>query len=272
MSSTRSLPLSGDHRMAKKQQQKKSAKVADANRDVCFVICPFGGWHDRYSKEIFYPAVEDAGLKPLRADDIFGPSPIVSDVWRSVKRAKIVLADLTGRNPNVLYELGLAHAIQRPVVMVTQNMGDVPFDLRALRVIVYEQQAPNWGTALQREITKSLREVVASPERFVPATFLEQSPRRTSGTVEPQEKRILQLEQQVASMQRPLQSPSALATWATSRAAPFRVWSIPPSVQREALEQELMLRLSEPSSGQATIVEPIVPAAKSEPKEKEKKD
>src|SRR2546425_1604261 len=135
--------------MAKKAARKKAARrVASTKseaKEICFIICPFGGWHDAYSKEIFYPAVEEAGLQARRADDIYGPSSIVGDIWQFVRRARVVLADLTGRNPNVLYELGLAHAVQRPVVMVTQSMDDIPFDIRALRVIEYDLQAPDWG-------------------------------------------------------------------------------------------------------------------------------
>ena len=190
--------------MAKKHQKKKGSVTAAKGAEVCFVISPFGGWNDRYAQEIFYPAVRDAGLEPLRADDIYGPSPIVADIWQSVRKARVVLADLTGRNPNVLYELGLAHAIRRPVVMVTQTIPDVPFDLQALRVIVYDLHAPDWGGKLRTDIATSLKEVVSTPDRFVPATFLQESPKHTTGGVEPQEKRILQLEQQVASMRQML--------------------------------------------------------------------
>ena len=62
----------------------------------------------------------------------------------------MMLADLTGKNANVLYELGLAHAIDKPVVLLSQSMDDVPFDLRALRVITYDVAHPGWGGLLRR--------------------------------------------------------------------------------------------------------------------------
>src|ERR1700694_6203713 len=93
--------------------------------DTCFVIMPFGSPFDRYFKNIFVPAIEDAGLRIFRGDSIFMPSAIMPDIWRRLNDAKVLVADLTGRNPNVFYELGLAHAMQKPVVLVTSNLDDV---------------------------------------------------------------------------------------------------------------------------------------------------
>ncbi|HEX3745946.1 MAG TPA: hypothetical protein VHW09_18520 [Bryobacteraceae bacterium] len=85
-------------------------------KDICFVIMPFGGWLDDYYKAIYRPAIEAANLEPHRADDLFRPSTIVNDIWAYTRKAKLLLADLTGKNPNVFYELGLAHALAKPVV------------------------------------------------------------------------------------------------------------------------------------------------------------
>lgn len=62
----------------------------------------------------------------------------MQSVWDGINRARVVIADLTGRNPNVFYELGIAHTLGKPVVMLTQSMDFVPFDLRQLRCIVYD--------------------------------------------------------------------------------------------------------------------------------------
>lgn len=76
------------------------------------------------------------------------------DIWDGIKKAKILIAELTGRNPNVMYELGLAHAIEKPVILLTQDINDVPFDLRSLRCIVYNTKEPEWANKLREEITK----------------------------------------------------------------------------------------------------------------------
>lgn len=91
----------------------------DTVRNICFVIMPFGGWSDDYFSSIYHPAITEAGLKAHRADDLFRPSAIVSDIWAFIKISKVLLADLTAKNPNVFYELGLAHALAKPVVLVS---------------------------------------------------------------------------------------------------------------------------------------------------------
>jgi hypothetical protein len=62
----------------------------------------------------------------------------MGDVWSAINAAKVIVADCTGRNPNVMYEIGLAHAIGRHTILISQSIDDVPFDLRHLRVIVYD--------------------------------------------------------------------------------------------------------------------------------------
>lgn len=73
----------------------------------CFVSMPFGALFDRYYQNIFVPAIQAAGVRAIRADSIFSSTSIMSDIWRYVRNASVVLADLTGKNSNVFYELGL---------------------------------------------------------------------------------------------------------------------------------------------------------------------
>ena len=138
--------------------------------NTCFVMMPFAAQFDRYYRNIFVPAIQRSGLEPVRGDGIFG-SAIVADVWRILKTSSVALADLTGRNPNVFYELGLAHAIGKPVILVASNIGDVPIDLGGLRVILYNKDDEDWGVRLQLDLERSLAEILRDPVRGVPATF-----------------------------------------------------------------------------------------------------
>jgi hypothetical protein len=115
-------------------------KVLDfaAERRICFVLMPF-------AKE-FNP-VYDLSIKQNlarkkwlceRADKIFQPGDILSLVWQQVLRADLIVADLTGRNPNVFYELGYADALHKYTVLITQSIEDVPFDLRQRQMIKYK--------------------------------------------------------------------------------------------------------------------------------------
>jgi hypothetical protein len=177
-------------------------------KDECFVIMPFGGWFDDYYEGIYVPAIEAAGLCPRRADDIFRPSPIINDIWTMTKSARVILADLSKKNPNVFYELGLAHALSKPAVLVTEAIEDVPFDLQSLRVIVYNKDEPDWGLSLGKKIKNSLGEVLKSPQSAVLPTFLGVRDANPKTEVSPQELQIRSMRQELDSMRREMSSSS----------------------------------------------------------------
>ena len=80
-------------------------------------MMPFAAPLGEYYSKIYEPAIEKAGLKAVRADDdIFGTGKIIDQIWSGINSAKVLIAELTSRNPNVYYELGLAHALKKPVV------------------------------------------------------------------------------------------------------------------------------------------------------------
>jgi hypothetical protein len=67
----------------------------------------------------------------------------------------VVIAELTGKNPNLFYEVGLGHALGKKVILLTQNVKDVPFDLRHLRCIVYRDTPPG-VKALEERLTGAI--------------------------------------------------------------------------------------------------------------------
>ena len=139
--------------------------------DSCFVMVPFKAPFDLYYEKLIEPAVRQTGLRPLRGDSIFRPSPIVGDIWEMIVDAKVLIADLTEKNPNVFYELGLAHAIGKPVILIADDIGDVPFDLQSLRVILYDKTHPSWGDVLKSSLRAALTEVIENPIASVPDMF-----------------------------------------------------------------------------------------------------
>jgi hypothetical protein len=80
---------------------------------------------------------EAVGLRCRRADDIWENPAVIQDVVSLIDRSNVVVCDCTGRNPNVFYEIGIAHTLGREVILITQSEADIPFDLRHLRYVKY---------------------------------------------------------------------------------------------------------------------------------------
>lgn len=139
--------------------------------ETCFVMMPFGNWFDKYYQDIYVPAIKDAGFEPVRADELFSTGSVVEQIWEQIVKAKVLLADLTDKNANVFYELGLAHAARKPVVFTGRKTEDIPFDLRHLRVIIYEIQEPNWAESLKHRVTDFLKNASKDPDKSIPNPF-----------------------------------------------------------------------------------------------------
>jgi len=148
------------------QKVAKTAKATTA--DSCFVLMPFGApLGDHYSL-IYEPAIRKAGLRGVRADaDIFATGKIMDQVWSGINAAKVLVAEMTSRNPNVFYELGIAHALKKPVVLVSSNEDDVPFDVRHIRVIYYEVIDPFWGEKLINKVAENIVSALTNPEEAI---------------------------------------------------------------------------------------------------------
>ena len=127
---------------------------------LCFVLMPFRDPFNGYYEHIIKVTVKAAGLEPLRGDEVFGARPIIQDVWERIWRARIVIADVTDRNPNVNYELGICHSLGVPTILITRTMEDVPFDYRHRRCIVYKTEEATWVERLSAAIEATIRAVL----------------------------------------------------------------------------------------------------------------
>ena len=131
------------------------------NEHLVFVLSPFEEPFDTIYEDHIRTAVESIdGLSCLRADDIYDNRPIIEDIWRCTNEARILIAELTGRNPNVFYETGIAHTVGKEVILITQSMEDVPFDLKHLRCIVYEY-TPRGIATLEENLKNTISNVLA---------------------------------------------------------------------------------------------------------------
>lgn len=138
--------------------------------DTCFVIMPIGKgdaeqakWREVF-EDIFKKCVEDSGLGLIcrRADDIDKSGSIMGQVLNELRTAKIVLADLTSRNPNVFYELGVRHTMRKRSILVGQSPEESPFDVNQYRLLVYKHPADQ-KDEFHTEIKLYLEEAIRNP-------------------------------------------------------------------------------------------------------------
>lgn len=125
-------------------KEDKTKGQESKKRDTCFVIMPIGRC-DEYSDEhflkvyrqIFCPAIEKAGFTPHRVDQDNSSHHIKESIIRQLIEAPLVLCDLSTHNPNVLYELGMRHAFDKPVVLVQALGTQRIFDISGINTIDY---------------------------------------------------------------------------------------------------------------------------------------
>ena len=128
----------------------------ELKENCAFFLCPFSEPFNAIYQDHIRPSVERAGFVVNRADEIFGTEPIIEDIWESIIASEVIIADVSGRNPNVMYEIGMAHAVGKPVLILTQDIDDVPFDLRHHRCIIYTH-TPRGCSELEIAITNTLK-------------------------------------------------------------------------------------------------------------------
>lgn len=132
----------------------------------CFVIMPISDT-DGYDKghfakvynDIIKPAIESAGYKSIRADEVVSSNLIQLDIVERLISAPLAICDISSRNPNVFYELGLRHAFNKPVVLMKDNITPNAFDISSFRYIEYIKEM---GYRDVTSVIKQLKEAILS--------------------------------------------------------------------------------------------------------------
>jgi hypothetical protein len=119
---------------------------------LVFVLIPFEPDLANIYQTFVKPTIEAKNLICRRADDIHSNNAIISDIWKSICESRFVVADISKLNPNVMYELGIAHAIGKETILIRQKDGSKhPFDVAHIRIIEYDNTAVG-GPALKRQL------------------------------------------------------------------------------------------------------------------------
>jgi len=121
----------------KAAESPEQASVIESASRLCFVMMPFGKRFDEVYRLGIAPAASENGLIALRADEMASSGFILEQIRTAIQQSRICVADVTGSNPNVLYEVGYAQAIRKPIVLLVGEGAQLPFDIAHQRVIVY---------------------------------------------------------------------------------------------------------------------------------------
>jgi hypothetical protein len=128
-------------------------------KPFCFVLMPFAEtFTDIYNLGI-KETCEQAGAYCERVDEQVYQGNILDRVYNQIAKADFIIADMTGKNANVFYEVGYAHAIGKSTILLTQHNDDIPFDLKHFPHVVY-----NNITALKAELKKWVEWNIQNPK------------------------------------------------------------------------------------------------------------
>jgi hypothetical protein len=136
--------------------------TAQQERPRAFVAMQFGEPYDTIYREVIKLGAKDAGFDVLRIDETVGPGLIFEDIKREIGEAKVVIAEITAPNQNVFYEVGYAHALNKPTILLAQRGRELPFDIRSYRVIFYEDTIggkPNVEKSLAKHLNSILKDL-----------------------------------------------------------------------------------------------------------------
>lgn len=124
-----------------------------------FMVMPFDKSLNPVYESVIKPVALDLKLKIKRGDDPFSHHEILSEIWSMIYNCRLVIGDCTRKNPNVFYELGIAHTLGKPVILIAQDIKDITFDIHGRRAIIYEdisREFGRFGAELKRAIQSIL--------------------------------------------------------------------------------------------------------------------
>jgi hypothetical protein len=127
-----------------------------APRPFVFVLMPFSKDFDDIYQLGIRAACEEAGAYCERVDEQIYTENILERVYNQIAKADILVADMSGRNPNVFYETGYAHALGKKPILLTASSDDIPFDLKHYPHIVYDKKISLLKVELQKRIRWSI--------------------------------------------------------------------------------------------------------------------
>ncbi|QZK89859.1 nucleoside 2-deoxyribosyltransferase [Flavobacterium sp. CHNK8] len=125
-----------------------------------FIVMQFTEEYNQLYKEVIKPVCENFGLEVERADEFYTTTPIIADVIRSIVNSSLIIAEITPDNANVYYEVGYAHAINKPTILLCERKKreKLPFDISGFRTLFYEDSISGKST-VEKNLKKFLENI-----------------------------------------------------------------------------------------------------------------
>jgi hypothetical protein len=180
------------------------------SKKTCFVIAPIGEEgsdtrrrSDQVLEHVIKPSAKECGYEAVRADAISEPGIITSQIIQHLLEDDLVIADLSGRNPNVFYELAVRHAVKKPVVQIIQSGESIPFDVAATRTIQVDHHDLDSVAQCRDGLARQIKSVEQDPSEVdspISVAVDLQSLRQSENPLEKSNAEILSMLQDIRSM------------------------------------------------------------------------
>ncbi len=108
-----------------------------ATKPKAFVVMQFSQQFNELYQDVIKSICDKYSIEAVRADDIYNNGMIIHDITSNINEAKVIIADVTSKNPNVYYEVGYSHALSKPTILLAEEGTELPFDVKPYRVIFY---------------------------------------------------------------------------------------------------------------------------------------
>lgn len=190
--------------------------MSEKENKLCFVIAPIGEEgsdirhrSDQILKHIIEPVMKKCDYVPIRADKMPNPGLITSQIIQHLIGDSLVIADLTGRNPNVYYELAIRHTIKKPFIQIIEYDETIPFDVAAMRTITVNHKDLDSAAYCRKELESQIQSIEKNPNDIgTPISFAidQQSLRQSDNPLESSNAEIISMLQEVKNMIRDLKN------------------------------------------------------------------
>jgi len=138
-------------------EAKDASSILASYSNLCFVMMPYSTDYNLVFSDIIKPVAEKFDLTVLRGEEAVSTESIIERIRTAIIQSRLCIADVSGQNPNVMYELGLAWDLKKPTVLLTKNKYDIPYEIESLRLVLYDMnELDKARTALEYAIWQTL--------------------------------------------------------------------------------------------------------------------